>query len=83
VIDEESADTDRAVTRLPAALKHVIVVYYLKPGTVEQKAKDCRCCRKTLFNRLHHAHQRLDELLSAPMRERVWPMPCVFSGVKP
>lgn len=62
--DEEASETDRAVTQLPGELRRVVVVYYLKSGTVRQKARDCGIGHNTLYERLHHAHQRLDELLS-------------------
>jgi DNA-directed RNA polymerase specialized sigma24 family protein len=80
MINDEAMNTERAVIKLPDELRKVVVVYYLKSGTVEQKARDCRCCRDTLYARLHHAHQRIDELLAMPRRERVSPKACIFSG---
>jgi len=82
VYDEEAGKTDKAVTALPVDLKAVIVVYYLKPGTIAQKAKDLHCDKRTLYRRLHHAQQRVDEYLNSRTVERVSPAACVFAAVR-
>lgn len=59
IIDIESMNVDRAVSNLPGELKDVIVAHYLKPGTVAQKARDCRCARRTFYERIDNAHARI------------------------
>lgn len=59
IIDIESMNVDRAVSELPNELKEVIVVWYLKPGTTTQKARDCKCSRATFYNRISSAHTRI------------------------
>lgn len=59
----EASETDTALRLLPSELIEIIVVYYLKKGTQHQKARDCRVSVKTLYNRLDHAHQRLQQII--------------------
>lgn len=72
-VDVESGDTDQAVAKLPPELQQVVKVFYLGPGTVRQKARECGMHRDTLYQRLHHAHQRIDELLGEK-KPRAWPV---------
>lgn len=62
-IDSEASDTDRAVTLLPAEVKAVVVEYYLRPGTARQKARACGLAPKAFYERLHHAHHRVRDML--------------------
>lgn len=65
ILDIESINTDRAVSDLPDELQKVVVVYYLKPGTQTQKARDCHCSRRTFYVRLDNAHMRIAQFLDA------------------
>lgn len=70
--DEEASATDSAVSVLPEELCLVVCVFYLKPGTARQKARDCAISQRTLYERLHHAHQRIEQHL-AVKKPRSWP----------
>ena len=59
IIDIESMNVDRAVSKLPGELKDAIVAHYLKQGTAAQKARDCRCARRTFYERIDNAHTRI------------------------
>lgn len=78
--DDEAAATDKAVTLLPAELRVVVVAFYLKPGTVKQKARECGMHRDTMYERLNHAHQRIDQLLSEEKKARSWPVSSSFAN---
>jgi|GEM_PF-2683515 len=79
VYDEEAGKTDKAVTALHDELKAIIVVYYLKTGMIDQKMRELHCSRQTLYNRLHHAQQRVEDFLRTLSVERAWPETCGFS----
>jgi len=55
-IDEQAWEIHQAVKTLPPQLLEAINAFYLGKGTVDDKAKDCRCHRDTLFVRVHRAH---------------------------
>ena len=55
----ECEETDRAVRHLGAELHAVIVEYWLKGGTVEQKCRALHCCKQTLYNRIERAKAEL------------------------
>lgn len=81
-LDEEASDTDRAVTQLPDDLRAAVRAMYLGRGTVEQRARDCRCHKNTLYNRVARAHGRLVGLFDTLKRERqsAWPVRCVLAS---
>lgn len=62
-LDQESSDLDACVVRLPDELRLVVVEYYRRPGTQEQKARACGVSKATFFRKLDHAQQRLAELI--------------------
>lgn len=78
--DDEAAATDKAVTLLPSELRVVVVTYYLKSGTTKQKARECGMHRDTMYDRLHHAHQRIDQLLAEAKKPRSWPVSSSFAN---
>lgn len=61
--EDEVAEIEKAVLSLDAELLAVVRGMYLEGGTVEQKARDCGCCRDTFYTRLHRAHVRIMEWL--------------------
>jgi len=72
--DDEAGATDKAVAQLPDELRQVVMVYYLTPGTLKQKARECGIHRDTLYARLHHAHLRIDQHLTEAKKPRAWPV---------
>lgn len=54
-VDGEAVETERAVCELPEHLRETIRSYYVRPGTVEQKARDLRCGRDTVYARIERA----------------------------
>lgn len=63
LLNGEAMDVDKAVDELPEDLKAVVKEYWLRNGTVTQKAKACRCAIATFYRRLHQAHQRVHDHL--------------------
>lgn len=69
--EAEAADeemTDRAVTALKERREdcwRVLIVHYLGRGTLEQKFKDVGMTRRTYFDRLATARDRVDAFLMA------------------
>lgn len=64
--DEEAAQTDRAIALLSPEMKRAVRVFYLHPGSIQQKASDCGCHRVTLYKRIDVAHVRLADLFLMP-----------------
>jgi hypothetical protein len=56
----EAEQTDKAVRGLPQPLRRVVEVWYLQPGTINQKRKMLRCRRERVFELLEEAR---DEIL--------------------
>lgn len=80
VIDREIGDIEKAVTRLPPELNMVVKAYYLGTGTMRQKARDCRMCVQTMYQRLHYAQERIVGMLDEMRNERrSWPVESTFS----
>lgn len=77
-LDEESIATDAAVTALPEELRQCVMIYYLKSGTVRQKARDLGMSHETMYQRLHHAQQRVSQLLEEGKKPRHWPKRNIF-----
>ena len=60
-------DTDRAVSKLPVKLQMAVEVQYMCLDlTRDEKAEQCGCTHKTLYNRLESAHQKILMLLKVP-----------------
>lgn len=69
-IDQEAVETEHAVAELPEYLRETVRSYYVKPGTVEQKARDLRCGRDTVYARLERAFPLLSDLFGALARKK-------------
>lgn len=79
-VDIESEETDRAVRQLPDDLRAAVVAFYLGRGTVAQRAKDCGCGERTLYDRIERAKVRLVGIIDEmKTRERGWPVQSCFS----
>lgn len=78
--DDESRATDQAVAKLPTELQQVVKVFYLAPGTIKQKAHECGMHRDTMYQRLHHAHQRIEDFLGEK-KPRSWPVSSSFAKI--
>lgn len=63
-VNERAWEIEKAVQALRAELKECIIVFYCKPGTVEQKLRDCHCSRFTLYARLDRAHAMILDALN-------------------
>lgn len=61
----EAMDVDAVVVMLPEELCTPVREWWLRGGTVEAKAKRCRCAVATLYRRLEHAHERVRDGLQA------------------
>lgn len=53
--DDEAVETERAVASLPDYLRDTVRSYYVAPGTVEQKARDLRIGRDTIYARIERS----------------------------
>jgi len=63
-MDEAAWEIERAVRSLERDLNKAMIEFYLRRGTVDQKARACQCGRRTLFDRVHRAHCRIAEWLN-------------------
>lgn len=68
--NQEAYETDKAVRLLPTELNLAVIAFYLKTGTAEQRARDCRVSTKTMYVRVDQAHQRLEEIITANARKQ-------------
>lgn len=55
-IDVDAMEIEEAVRDLPDHLRLTIRVFYVAPGTIEQKARDLGCCRQRVYGRIERAH---------------------------
>lgn len=55
-IDVDAMEIESAVSELPEPFRTTVRVFYVAPGTVEQKAADLRCHRDTVHSRIQRAH---------------------------
>ena len=55
----EAEETDRAVLRLSPSLRRAVEVWFLGPGTVNQKRKMLRCRRERMFELLAEARKSI------------------------
>lgn len=62
-LNEEAEEIDRAVSSLPVDVRELLKEFYMHEGPAEAKAKRLKCCRDTLYARLHQAHVRVMEWL--------------------
>ena len=59
ILGEPEWEIERAIWSMKTShpkLFRAVTVFYLRTGTVEMKATWAGCCRETLFDRLHQAH---------------------------
>jgi hypothetical protein len=62
--DEDAWLIEQAVLALPDYLRETVIAVYIKTGTTEQKAKDLRCHRDTIYARLDLAHSKIMDWLN-------------------
>ncbi len=62
--NEDAWEIEQAVKTLDSLLQVAVKTLYLGCGTVEQKARDCGCSKKTLFNRIDAAHVKVMDWLN-------------------
>lgn len=62
-IDERATETDQAVAALPADIRVAVVAVYTGRGTMQQRARDLRCCVRTLYARRGRGLALLAEVL--------------------
>ena len=60
----EAEETEKAVSNLPATLRRAVEVWFLAPGSVNQKRKMLRCRRERMFELLLEARAGILGLLS-------------------
>ena len=63
-VDATAYDTEKAVQRLPEALKAIVVEFYINDtNTIEQKLKALNISKRTLYRRLDNAQALIQEYL--------------------
>lgn len=70
-IDENSWEVEQAVQALNTKFKQAIKSFYLGVGTLEQRARDCGCCRVTLLSRIDRAQECIAATLSENRRAAI------------
>lgn len=70
-IDMEAMEIEDAVRELPDYLRCTVREYYVKPGTIEQKAKELRCHRDTIYTRISQAHIMISCWLNSLGRKKI------------
>ena len=55
ILAGEAEETDRAVMSLPAVLRRAVEIWFLAPGSVNQKRRMLRCRREKMFDLLLEA----------------------------
>jgi len=70
-IDMEAMEIEDAVRVLPEYLRATVREYYVKGGTVEQKAKVLCCHRDTLYARINQAHLIISGWLSSSSKKKI------------
>jgi hypothetical protein len=81
----ECADTDRCVCALEPLLRQAIEEIYLRIGTTDQAAAQCKCSRMTLHRRMTEAHNLILGYLndlSAGVEVRSWQQTEEVIGIK-
>ncbi len=63
-VNERAWEVEQAVQLLRPELKLCVMVFYCQVGTIEQKVRDCHCCRNTLYARLDRAHGLILDVLN-------------------
>jgi len=63
-VDESAWEVDQAIRALPDYLNRSVVEFYLRNGTVDQKARAVGCAPRTLFDRIHMAHNHILDWLN-------------------
>lgn len=79
-VDVEAEETDRAVRELPEDLRGAVTSYYLGRGTVAQRARDCGCGERTLYDRVERAKVRMTAIVGELQQaRRAWPVQTCFA----
>jgi hypothetical protein len=69
-IDMEAMEIEDAVRVLPDYLRLTVREYYVKPGTIEQKAKQLCCHRDTLYARIEQSHTMISGWLTSSDKKK-------------
>lgn len=69
LIDGEAEDVEKVVLALQYPLQLVLIEYWVKGGSVAQKARACRCARSTFFERLALGHKAVVDGLAQLRRQ--------------
>lgn len=64
ILAGEAEETDRAVSTLAMPLRRAVEIWFLTPGSVNQKRKMLRCRRDRMFELLDAARQALRDRLT-------------------
>jgi DNA-directed RNA polymerase specialized sigma24 family protein len=70
--NEEAWLVEQAVHRLDPVLRAAVEQFYLRAGTAETHAKALRCCRDTLYVRIHRAQSQVMDYLQCPEDENFY-----------
>lgn len=62
--NEDAWLVEQAVQSLPVYLKETVKSFYLETGTIDQKAKDLHCERRTVYSRIDRAHDHIMDWLN-------------------
>lgn len=63
-VNELAWEIEQTVQALSPELKECVIVFYCQTGTIEQKLRDCHCCKRTLYYRLDRAHDLIMDMLN-------------------
>lgn len=55
-IDVDAMEIESAVSELPEPFRTTVRVFYIAPGTIEQKARDLGIHRTRVYSRIERAH---------------------------
>jgi DNA-directed RNA polymerase specialized sigma24 family protein len=69
-IDVDAMEIESAVNELPEPFRTVVRVFYIAPGTVEQKARDLGCHRTRVYSRIETAHAMILGLVESRKRKK-------------
>ena len=59
ILAGEAEETDRAIRALPVRLRRAVEIWFLQPGSVNDKRKMLRCRRERMFELLEDARRTI------------------------
>jgi len=59
ILAGEADETDRAISSLQPALRRAVEIWFLHPGSINQKRQMLRCRRERMFRLLHLARDQI------------------------